>query len=146
MSQLGLQDLSKGRIFSGVLFGEVFAGGNGCWVDILLIYKMMEGPRFCDCMIHKAHFERYCSFFFCLCTYFCIFLLLKEVEKQQGKHFQGKKISTTRHWELLMKLLGITDPWLHSDGAHISMTNVRGWGQVEVSKVSYSSKYSSSVP
>lgn len=143
MSQLGLQDLSKGRIFSGVLLGEVFAGGNGCWADILLIYKMMGD--FVTVSIPKAHFEWYYSFFSVL-HLFLHFSPLKGREKLQGKHFQGNKISTNRHWELLMKLQGITNPWLHNDGAHISMTNGRGWGQMEVSKGSYSTKYSSSVP
>lgn len=40
MSQLGLKDLSKGRIFNGVLLGEVF--GDGCCADILLIYKRTQ--------------------------------------------------------------------------------------------------------
>lgn len=87
---------------------------------------------------HRAHFERYCSFSslsFFFCIYFCIFLLLKEVEKQQGKHFQGNKISTNRQWELLLKLLGIMNTWSHSDGAHISMTNGRGWMEVSVVRI-----------
>lgn len=94
MSQLGLQDLSKGRIFSGVLLGEVFAGGgDGCWADILLIYKMMGD--FVTVSIPKAHFERYCSFFFLFCIYFCIFLLLKEGKNFKGNIFRGTKSQQT---------------------------------------------------